>query len=264
MSAPLVVVTRQADAAGSLVEAIEVRGMRAWHVPATMTVPPADVAPLDAAIEALGDADWLVVTSARAVESLRARDSWQQAWTRATSRVRVAAVGPATSRALQAAGIDVHLQPAGGTAADLLQALRHGAGPLDGRRLVWPHADIADTSWGTALEQAGAEVIAPVAYCTVDVQADTLAPLRRAVDEGSVDAVTFCSPSSARSLARAFEDRTLHALADRAVVAAIGKTTAAALEGLGARPDVVSSVPEPAALADQLARHLAVSRGGTR
>ena len=264
MSAPLVVVTRQADAAGSLVEALEARGMRAWHVPATMTVPPADAAPLDAAIEGLGDADWLVVTSARAVESIRGRETWLRVWPRAAPRVRVAAVGPATARALQAAGIDVHVQPAGGNAADLLQALRHDAGPLDGRRVVWPHADIADASWLATLEQAGALVIAPVAYCTVDVPVGTLQPLCRAVDERTLDAVTFCSPSSAQSIARAFADRTLHALADRAVVAAIGKTTAAALERLGARPDVISSVPEPAALADQLARRLAVSPGGTR
>jgi uroporphyrinogen-III synthase len=232
-------------------------------VPATATAP-GDGDALDRAIEALDQADWLVVTSVRTVAALRAREAWHRVWPSAKSRVAVAAVGPATASALLGAGIGVALRATQGGAGDLIGALAASARGVSGRHLIWPRSGIADPGWIAAVERAGGRVTAPVAYSTVDVPIADLQPLVAAFDDGSVDAVTFCSPSSASSLARAFGDGTLRAMSGHVLVAALGPTTAEALRRLGAAPDVVASTPEVETLAAEVARHLAVARGGGR
>jgi uroporphyrinogen-III synthase len=91
----------------------------------------------------------------------------------------------------------------------------------------------------------------------------TLEPLAAAIVAGAVGAVTFCSPSSALSLSRAFSSGTLHELAGRVVVAAMGPTTAAALAQLGVTADVVASAPVIETLSADLARHFATGNGGS-
>jgi uroporphyrinogen-III synthase len=64
-------------------------------------------------------------------------------------------------------------------------------------------------------------------------------------------------------LSRAFAGGILRDLGGRAIVAAIGPTTAAALEKLGATADVVASAPVAETLSTELARHFATSSGGS-
>jgi len=251
---PLVVVTRQDDAAEPLIVALEAQGLRAWHLPATMTVAPPDDA-LGRDLESLSDTDWLALTSPQAVEALVTHPSWARVWASAHERVSVASVGPSTTAALTHAGIAVALEGPGTGAAALGVALAADPAGLRGRRLLWPRSDLADLGWTAALESGGARVLAPVAYSTVDVPLSNLAELPAAIDAGEVSAVTFCSPSSARSVARAF-DASLAPVATRAAVAVLGRTTAGAVESLGGRVDVVARRPEADVLAEDLARYL--------
>jgi uroporphyrinogen-III synthase len=95
----------------------------------------------------------------------------------------------------------------------------------------------------------------------VEVPVATLAALPVAIEAGEVAAMTFCSPSSARSVARVF-DAALVALAGRTSIAVLGKTTARAVEDLGGRVDVVARRPEPEVLAEDLAHYLAARDKG--
>lgn len=251
---PLVVVTRQDDAADPLIAALEAHGLRTWHVPATMTVPPQDDA-LGRELEHLGEADWLALTSPRAVEALVTHPSWSRAWTASRARVSVASVGPATTAALTHAGVAVALEGPGTGAAALVAALAADEAGLQGRRILWPRSDLADVGWTAALEEEGAQVVAPVAYSTVDVPLSALGALPAAVDAGEVAALAFCSPSSARSVARAFHG-SLATIAGHAAIAVLGRTTASTIENLGGRVDVVARRPEAAVLAEDLARFL--------
>jgi uroporphyrinogen-III synthase len=260
-SGPLVVVTREADAGTSLARALERHGLRTWSVPTVATALPADTADLDAAIESLPDADWLVFTSARAVAPMCGRQAWRRLWPHVSGHINVAAVGPVTASALATAGVVPRVVATGGS-AELLQAMAATPPGLVGRRLVWPRSDIARQDWTMMAEAAGARVTAPVAYCTVEVPVESLHGLVAAIAAGEVHGVSFCSPSSATSLARAFADGTLRDLTGRVVVAALGRETAAALARLGATADVLASAPLAEALADGLARHLATDPGG--
>ena len=260
-SGPLVVVTREADAGASLARALERHGLRPWSVPTVATAPPPDTADLDAAIESLREADWLVFTSTRAVAAMCGRQAWNRLWPQVAGRISVAAVGPVTAAALAKAGVEPTTLASGGS-AELLQAMAATPPGLAGMRLVWPRSDVARQDWTMMAEAAGARVTAPVAYRTVEVPVETLDGLVSAIVGGEVKAVSFCSPSSATSLARAFADGTLRDLTGRVVVAALGRQTAAALARLGATADVLASAPLVEALADGLARHLATDRGG--
>ena len=262
-AAPLVIITRQADAGASLARALEGHGLHTWHVPTIATALPPDTGDLDAAIDALSGADWLVFTSARAVDAMCGRPAWRLVWPEASERVRIASVGAATSAALARVGLAPTVVAPSPGSADLIDAMAATSGGVAGAHVVWPRSDVARREWTALARDAGARVTAPIAYCTVAVPVETLEPLAAAIIAGEVDAATFCSPSSALSLSRAFADRTLSPLAGRSVVAAIGPTTAAALEKLGATADVVASAPVVETLSTELARHLATSSGGS-
>ena len=259
---PLVVITRETDAADSLARALAAHGLRAWHVPTVATAPPPRPGDLDDAIETLPEADWLVFTSPRAIPAICSRPRWAQVWPGVATRVQIAAVGPATAAALRAIGMSAAIVSQEPGRDGLLPAMTAAAQSIAGRRIVWPRGAGAHDAWARAAERAGAHVTAPVAYCTVGVPVEALAALVTAVRARGMAAITFLSPSSATSLARVFPEASLRELHARVAVATIGPTTAQALLALGASPDVVAATPTVDALAAGLARHLAIAAGG--
>jgi uroporphyrinogen-III synthase len=259
--APLAVITREADAGDSLARALAAHGLRAWHVPTIVTTPPPRPADVDDAIETLRECDWVVFTSPRAVAAACSRTKWAQIWPGVAARVRLAAVGPGTADALGTIGLSAAIVSQEPGSDGLLAALAAAQG-LAGRRILWPRGDGARDAWAHAALRAGALVTAPVAYCTVGVPVEGLDALVTAVRARGIAAITFLSPSSATSLARAFPEASLRELHAHVAVAAIGPTTALALEALDAPPNVVAATPTVDALADGLARHLAIAPGG--
>lgn len=260
--APVVAITRAADDAGTLAEAFSAQGLRTWHVPTIEFSGPPDPGPLRDCVNRLDEFQWLVFTSARAVTSVCGGEDWSQRWARSRERLRVASVGPATTARLARAGIDVHAVADEHHAAGLVPAMLRMTETLHGSSVLWPRANLARVGLVSTLESHGARVTAPVAYCTSPAPVAALAPLLEAVNTGLVRVITFLSPSSAASLARACAGRTLRELNGRVVVAAIGETTAAALTSLGAPPDVVGEMPSPECLASAVARFLDNPVGG--
>lgn len=180
-----------------------------------ITFAPADFRHLSSAREVALSADWLFVTSARAVQVL-----WPDG---GMPHLEVAAVGEATARAVRAAG---------GTPTVIGDAgareLADDIGSLVGGRLVlFPHAVEADMSAVTRLEASGATVDTRPVY---DVR-----PVPPGDD--AADAVAFGSPSAVTGwcLTRSLDD---------VVVGAIGATTARALGDMGREPDLLPARPD--------------------
>lgn len=236
----VVVVTRERERAGSLAGALGARGARPLLFPAIATAPPDDPGPLDRAVAQRADYDWIVFTSANAVQAVRDRLSRSgSAW---GDRPRLAAVGEPTAVALVASGAAAVRIPGVFLGSRIAEVL----GPLAGCRVLLPQADIARAETAAALRAGGAMVDEVVAYRTVGADPDPVA--REALARG-VDAVTFTSPSTVRHFVTLAGPDGL-AAARKAVIACIGPTTGAAAQAAGfpapleAEPSTVGGLVE--------------------
>lgn len=275
-----VLVTRSPDRAGALAAQLRLAGAEPLLLPLKDFERARDQAGLGDAFEALGAGrfEWLVVSSVTTVLALQeqaaARHVSLHAWIPAETRV--AAVGPATRRALEAAGIGVHVMPSHEhSAAGLISEWPHGPA-----RVLLPQADIAAPVLANGLSALGAEVETVVAYHTVDYPADpdrrlaaatachgpldaaeagdarTLTPAeaKAAITNGGIAAVVAASPSAARRISA-----TLSPLGVCRFVA-IGKATAAAAEELGLAVAATAGDATPQGLVAAVVR--AVQAGG--
>ncbi len=251
--ARLVVVTH-ADADGSpLVARLESAGVRVWRVPVVAHEPAADVAAIDAALARLAEMDWVVFTSARAVEAVCDRPAWRTWMAAGAAGPRVAAVGPSTSTCLAEHRVRVAVCPSDAGAAGLARAIVGAeGGTLEGRTVLWPRSEIARPELRDALVAAQARLIDPVAYRTLTARPGDLGAFLRDLREGRIDAVTFMSPSSAQHMAAFTEDGTLSILPDRTIVASVGPSTSSVLAGLGAAPAVEADEHTGSGLASAL------------
>ena len=244
-----VVVTRAAHQSEGLAAAFAAAGAQVEPLPLLEVVPPADPGPLERAAADLSRFDWLVLTSANAVEALLPR-----AGGRLPAGLQVAVVGRATAEALHRFGAAPDLT-GGHDAEDLLQRLS----PYleKGRRILLPQAADARRLLAEGLAAAGADVAALVAY----EKRLPAAASRRAHDLFATTPlgwVTFTSPSTAESFAGLFGEE-WERRKPELQAASIGRVTTAALRRLGVEPAAEAATPSDAELVAAVAR--AAARG---
>jgi uroporphyrinogen-III synthase len=255
-SAPVVVVTRDERENRELSHALAALGARPVGLQTTAIAPAEDLEPLRAALGDVAGFDWIVFTSAHAVDVTCAEEAWRRACPNGAHRPRVAAVGRRTAARLAAHGAPVDLVPGDGSAAGLAREMAV-RGHLAGARVLWPRSDIAGRELPEALARAGAHVVAPEAYRTVPVLPANLDAVLADVRARRVDAIVFMSPSSASSLASAVPGESLAWLGAQTLVASIGPATSARLAHLGVRPAVEAATPSARALAEAVVGALA-------
>jgi uroporphyrinogen-III synthase len=249
-----IAVTRAASPDDALSARLAALGAEVLEFPAIAIAPPADLAPLDAALSDLASIDWIAFASANAVERTVGRAAELGVPLAALARPRLAAVGKATAAALAARLRPPDLLPDAARGDALAAAL---AGEARGRRVLAPRAEEGRPELVDGLAAAGADVIAPAAYRTVAAAPASLAPLGDLLARGSVDAVVFASPSAVRSVVAAVGVDRLA----RAALAAIGPTTADALRAAGLTVAAQPARSDGASLADAVARTLGPSAG---
>jgi len=186
-----VLVTRTAAQAGAFGALLEAQGAAALNCPVIEIVPPESYAELDAALRELARIDVLVLTSANAVEAFFHRLAALGRDVRALHGVEVAVVGPKTAEALREHGLQPDILAddyrAEGVVAKLLER------DVAGKRVLYPRAELARELIPRQLAEAGAEVLAPVAYRSRAPEGEALRPL---LEAGEVDAITFTSSST--------------------------------------------------------------------
>jgi uroporphyrinogen-III synthase len=247
-----VVVTRAAGGGDDLPARLRAAGLEVRELPAIELGPPADPGPLDAALRDLPRFDWVAFASAAAVDRVLARLDALGLPRAALSERSLAAVGPATAERLRAGLRAADLVPEEAAGAALARALAGTPAPLAGRRVLLPRAAEGRPELHDGLVAAGAAVTAVEAYRTVPASPERLAPLARWLRAGEVAAVAFSSPSAVRAVAAALERAQLAAV----LLAAIGPTTAAALEEAGLPVGLVAGRHTGADLAQAIAARL--------
>lgn len=191
--APRVLVTRAAGQALDLIASLRSAGLEPVHVPAiAIEVEPAH-GHLDRAVGSLQTDDWVVVTSANGARAILT--AVERILTEPGS-LRWAAIGPATSKVLEGAGVEITFRPSRRHARAMAAELPLRAG----ERVLLVRGDLADGDVAGHLRLRGATVEDVVAYQTVEGPETSRAALRRAVADGPFDAVVLTSGSTVRGI----------------------------------------------------------------
>jgi uroporphyrinogen III methyltransferase/synthase len=221
-----IVVTRAGGQAETLAGRLRALGADAIELPAIEIRPAGDYSALDAAIARLAGYDWLIFTSANGVRFFLERLDRSSRDVRAI-RGRIAAIGPATSSALEALHLKVDRMGGQFVAEGLLEALADD--DLRGKRILLARAEVARPTLPDGLRARGAEVDVATAYRTVAPEG--LAARSRELFAGSPkpDWVTFTSSSTVENLVSAVGAGALAGVR----VASIGPVTSATARKLG-------------------------------
>jgi uroporphyrinogen-III synthase len=225
-----IVITRAVEQTSDLVTKLERRGAIPISLPLVAFSTPENFAPLDAALHRWQEFDWVLFTSANAVQSIAQRAaSTNSGIVRPSSRPLIAAVGPATNEAAVKAGWVVthvaktHLGVA--LAEELAQQLRY-------KSIFLPRSDRANPDLPAALKKLGANVTEVVAYHTLPPSNVDRARVTEILDE-NCEAALFFSPSAVNNLADLIGRESLVALQKEIAIAAVGPVTTAALRDHG-------------------------------
>lgn len=231
-----VVVTRGRGGEDALAARLRLLGAAVREIPAIAFADPADPGPFDAALSSLERFEWVVFTSATAVERTVARLAALGLPASALGRPALAAVGPATAERLARLVREPDLVPAEAKGDRMAAAL---APHVRGRRVLFPRPAEGRPETVDGLLAAGAELTAPEAYRTVPASPAVISPLGDWLAAGEVDAVAFASPSAVRAVVAGLGARA--PLLRGVLLGAIGPTTGEAIraEGLevGVQPD---------------------------
>jgi uroporphyrinogen III methyltransferase/synthase len=191
-----VLVTRTAEQSGELVRQLAEAGAEALVCPLIALAPPADPAPLDAAIKRLAETDLLILTSVNAVQWFFRRLTELGRDCRDLQGVELVAVGPKTAEAFSAVGLAPDLVPDQYHAEGVIALLKERG--VKGQRVLYPHADLARDIVPQELTALGAEVVAPVAYRNICPHESGV--LLQQILQRGIDAITLTSSSTVTNL----------------------------------------------------------------
>jgi uroporphyrinogen-III synthase len=268
-----VLVGRARHQAGALSAALSKRGADVIEIPFIEIRKPKSFKPLDAALKSLGTYDWLILTSVNGVEAMwdrmqDLRDRLQRvreghdfsravkpsksksALAAAGPRLRVAAIGPATKKAIEQRGMKVDVVPTEYVAESVVRSLKS---KVKGKRVLLVRARVARDVIPRELRKAGAYVDVVEAYETVvprssrrGLQAALRNPKRRP------HVVTFTSSSTVRNFVELLRSREplrtagvvsgqecpLHTRLEGILTASIGPVTSSTLRESGLPVDI--------------------------
>ena len=250
----VIVVTRPRAQAQAFARLLEEAGASVLLAPTIVIEPPASWELLDRALERLHDYRWAVFTSVNGVEMARRRLEALGRDTGALRGRRLAAIGPATAEALRGMGLEPEVVPEEYVAEGLAECLRGLIRP--GERVLLARAAETRDLLVRELEAAGARVDEVPAYRTRPAREDA-GELRRALDAGRVDVVTFTSSSTVRHFAALFAPEDLRCLLSAVTVACIGPVTRDTARELGLDTRIVPREYTIPALARAIADHYA-------
>lgn len=252
-SAPLagvrVLVGRARHQAGALSGELRKLGATVLEIPFIEIRKPRSFRRLDTALRNLHNYDWLILTSVNGVEAMWERLAKLRLAGESLHHLRMAAIGPATKKAMERRGVKVDVMPEEYVAESVVRSLRRR---VNGKRVLLVRAKVARDVIPRELREAGAHVDVVEAYETVVPQSSRMR-LRSVLKDPKrrPHVVTFTSSSTVRNFAA------LLGLGSRAAVralkargqecprhtepirlASIGPVTSSTLRELGLRVDI--------------------------
>ncbi|MGA2904586.1 MAG: uroporphyrinogen-III synthase [Candidatus Korobacteraceae bacterium] len=159
-----VLVSRARKQAGALSSALRDLGCEVIEIPFIEIRKPSSYQPLDNALQKLATYDWLILTSVNGVAALFERVEKKKLDASALVHLKIAAIGPATKKAIEQHGLRVTVTPKEYVAESVVSALRRR---VKGQRVLLVRAKVARDVIPRELRKAGAEVDVIEAYETM-------------------------------------------------------------------------------------------------
>ncbi len=194
-----ILVGRARHQAGSLSVSLRSLGASVIEIPFIEIRKPQSYRPLDDALKNIATYDWLILTSANGVEAMWERIRKLRITRANLKHLQIAAIGPATKRAIVKHGLKVKMVPEEYVAESVVKGLRD---QVNGKRVALIRAKVARDVIPEELRAAGAHVDVIEAYETVAPE-KSRARLRLLLKSAArrPHIVTFTSSSSVRNFA---------------------------------------------------------------
>lgn len=192
-----ILVGRARHQASALSAGLKRLGADVIEIPFIEIRPPRSYKPLDAALRNIGEYDWLILTSVNGVEALSARMKRSRITPAKFSHLKIAAIGPATRKAIRELGLEVEVVPEQYVAESVVEGLRK---KVKGKRVLLARAKVARDVIPRELRKAEAKVDVIDAYQTV-VPSASRTKLRSLMSNPKLkpDIVCFTSSSTVRN-----------------------------------------------------------------
>lgn len=237
-----ILITRAAEQSSKFRQLLEIEGAAVTEMPTLVITPPSSYHALDQAIAQLQTYDWLILTSANAVQFFwqRLRDH-HHCDSRRLHHLKIAVVGKKTAEALKSHGIVPDLIPPNFIADSLAQVFPH----RPNLRILFPRVESGGREiLITELTARGAEVDAVPVYesqCphTIDETA------WRSLQSQQIDIITFASSKTVthffQLMTQLVSPAQLTEILEPVKIAAIGTQTSQTSQKLLGRTDIEAS-----------------------
>lgn len=255
-----VVITRATEQAGSLREKLIAQGAEPVELPLIRISAEIDKQTLADCMLELGSYDWVVFTSSNGV-----RFFFEQFFKlfddiRSLGLIRMACIGEATAKAIQAMHLKVECMPAKANAEALAEALV-ATGSLDSAKVLLITGNMNRETLEQKLEEARAIVDRLQVYKTEHVDFSN-EPVAEDFRSQGADAVLFASSSAVDSYAAHIESLKLDKGAKKPLLGSIGAQTSETLRLRGLPVDFEAETPSLDALVAAL--QSALARSGSK
>jgi uroporphyrinogen-III synthase len=232
-----VIVGRATAQAGDLAKLLREKGATVSAIPFIEIKKPRSFEPLDTALREVLEYDWLILTSVNGVEALFERMKklkMEPGW---LAHLLIAAIGPATKKAIEKHGLDVHVVPDEYVAESVVKSLKKR---VEGRRILLVRARVARDVIPNELRKAGAAVDVVEAYETVVPKASRTKLLAAFKSRRQrPDVITFTSSSTVRNFLELIGDKAAYSgMLDGTALASIGPVTTNTLKENGLNADI--------------------------
>ena len=238
-----VLVGRARHQAGSLSAELRKLGADVLEIPFIEIRKPRSFRPLDTALKHLQSYDWLILTSVNGVEAMWERLRKLRLNKQSLRHLKIAAIGPATRKAIEERGARVNIVPKEYVAESVVKSLRK---QVNGKRVLLVRAKVARDVIPRELRRAGAQVDVIEAYETV-VPTASRTRLRAALKTAKTrpDVITFTSSSTVKNFVsllgsgqQSLRGRKRRSPLEGITMASIGPVTSATLRELHLGVDV--------------------------
>jgi uroporphyrinogen III methyltransferase / synthase len=236
-----VLVTRSVEQSTTFSDLLRLQGATIVEMPTLEILPPSDWRELDQTIADIQDYDWLVLTSANAVNYFFDRFIDRGQDLRKLANCKIAVIGKKTAKFLKARGFYPDFTPPDFVADSLIE---HFPSPIAGAKILFPRVESGGREvLVNAFTAAGAIVTEVSAYqsgCPRVADVAAIAALR----SGKITVITFASSKTVKHFHQLIEGAIgpdWPIVLDKICIASIGPQTSITCQELLGRVDVEAS-----------------------